>query len=180
MELLPALIAGIAALSGVYLQARIQNRREKLAGKQAREDELFRLEFEKFKELEELLSRLVTAAQGTHRRDMPAEERFEILRQRLSLGFPNYPNLGEDLDGVWEAYFVVQEGDVRFANVKRLSHEVVKNCRTALMLDFPAALSPDTEISEEAILQRSFRRFVSTFFPTLEQRRVSSEREKNL
>lgn len=176
MELLAALIAGIAALSGVYLQARIQTRREELAGKQAREDELFKLEFEKFKELEELLSLLVTASRMTYGRDMRAEERFDRLVQRLSLGFPNYDDLGEDLNKISEAYFAGDEGEVRFVKVKALSHEVIKNCRTALMYDFPTVPSTSEEL-QEARGQKLFGYVISTFFPTLAQRRASSKRE---
>jgi hypothetical protein len=179
MKLLTALIAGTAALAGVFLQAWIQSRREELAGKRAREDELFKLEFEKFKELEELLGLLVSASRYK-KREFDVEERFDRLRHRLSLGFPDYDDLGQHLDEIWGVFMTVERAEVKAARVKELSHEVVKTCRSALMYDFPAMHSPSTEGQHVERVRRLVKRLSSTFFPALEQRAGSSEREKNL
>ena len=172
MQLLSALIAGLLALAGVGLQACIQARREAASNKQNRERELFKLEFEKFKELEELLSDLVRMSQYDGR-NTEIEERFNKLRHRLSLGFPNYDELGKDLDEAWEAFSTVRGSEEKFIEIKSLSHSIIKSCRTALMADFPKP--PNS--ADESFLKKLWIRFGPIFLPAL-YARVSSPPEK--
>jgi hypothetical protein len=124
--------------------------RERREEQREREKMLWQLEFDKFQKLENFLNELVYSV---HNRPEDAEairRRLWLTIELFSLGFPNYPDIAQRLYEIEALYLTAKQNQgVDYLRLREHCIDIVKSCRTALMVGLPITVIEGQQVTSK-------------------------------